>query len=163
LRASLLSELKFQSAVFDGEIVCLNDDGKPEFRDLLHRRREPRFVAFDLLWLNGQDLTYAPLNERKHKLRSILPANSQRIVYCDHLESDGESLFRLACENDLEGIVAKRKFEPYLPNQASWLKIRNPNYSQWEGREELFDHEREADPDQSLWDDCVRACDGVSV
>lgn len=45
LNESLLSELKFQSAVFDGEIVCLNDDGKTEFRDLLHRRREPRFSS----------------------------------------------------------------------------------------------------------------------
>jgi len=163
LKESLLSELKVQSAVFDGEIVCLNDEGKPKFRDLLHRRSEPRFVAFDLIWFNGQDLTYAPLTERKHKLRSILPASSERIMYCDHVEGDGEGLFRLACDNDLEGIVAKRKFDPYLPDQASWLKIRNTNYSQWEGREELFHREREADPDMSLWDECVRACDDVSV
>ena len=90
LKESLLAELKVESAVFDGEIVCLNDEGKPEFRDLLHRRGEPRFVAFDLLWFNGQDLTYAPLTERKHKLRSILPANSERVMYCDHVEGDGE-------------------------------------------------------------------------
>lgn len=54
------------------------------------------------------------------------------------LGHDGEALFQLACANDLEGIGAKRKYDPYLPNQASWLKIRNPNYTQWEGREELF-------------------------
>jgi len=107
LKESLQSELKFQSAVFHGEIVCLNDDGKPEFEDLFHRGREPRFVACDLLWFNAKDFTYAPVTERKHKLRSILPANSERIVYCDHIDSDGESLFRLACENDLGGIVCQ--------------------------------------------------------
>ena len=119
---------------------------------------EPRFVAFDLLWCDGQDFRYAPLTERKHKLRSILPVNNERVFYCDHVEHDGKCLFRLACENDLEGIVAKRKFDPYLPDQASWLKIRNRSYSQWEGREELFERERERDPDDFLWDDCVRAC-----
>lgn len=137
----------------------MNDAGKPEFRDLLFRRGGPRFVAFDLLWCDGEDLRYSPLTERKHKLRSILPASSERVLYCDHIERDGESFFRLACDNDLEGVVAKRKFDPYLPDQASWLKIRNTNYTQCEGREELFEREREIDPDLSLWDDCVRACD----
>jgi len=162
LNESLLAELRVRSLVLDGEIVCLNDEGKPEFRDLLFRRGEARFIAFDLLWCDGQDLRYAPLIERKHKLRSILPTESDRIIYCDHVEHDGESLFRLASENDLEGIFAKRKFDPYLPDKASWLKIRNTNYSQWEGREDLFERERDSDPDLSLWDDCVRACQGVA-
>ena len=56
------------------------------------------------------------------------------------------ALYRAAREKDLECIVAKRKYDPYLPI-ASWLKIRNPRYSQWAGREELFEHERRADPD----------------
>jgi ATP-dependent DNA ligase len=42
-------------------------------------------------------------------------------------------LFRLACRHDLEGIIAKRKFDPYLEGHASWLKIRNREYSQWVG------------------------------
>jgi bifunctional non-homologous end joining protein LigD len=158
LNESLLAELKVQSVVLDGEIVCLNDAGKTEFRDLLFRRGEPRFVAFDLLWCDGQDLRYSPLTERKHRLRSILPARGERLMYCDHVDDDGEGLFRVACENDLEGVVAKRKFDPYIENQASWVKIRNTKYSQWEGREELFERERESDPDLSLWDDCVSAC-----
>jgi bifunctional non-homologous end joining protein LigD len=163
LNESLIAELKVPAAVLDGEIVCLNHAGKTEFRDLLFRRGEPRFLAFDLLWCDGQDLRYSPLTERKHRLRSILPANSERALYCDHVEHDGESLFRVACGNDLEGIVAKRKFDPYLRDQASWLKIRNPSYSQWEAREALFERERERDPDFSLWDDCVRACDEIIV
>jgi hypothetical protein len=72
-------------------------------------------------------------------------------------------LFQLACQDDLEGIVAKRKYDPYLPDQANWLKIRNTNYSRWEGREELFERERESNPDLSFWGECVRACDGVPI
>jgi hypothetical protein len=75
----------------------------------------------------------------------------------------GEGLFRLACEHDLEGIVAKRNFDPYLPDQASWLKIRNQNYSQWIGREELFERERGTNPDVALWEDCVIACESVTL
>jgi len=134
LSESVLAELKVRSAVLDGEIVCLNDDGKPEFRDLLFRRGEPRLVAFDLLFYNGQDLRHSPLTERKHLLRSILPKDSEQVLYCDHVEGDGERLFGIACENDLEGTVAKKKGDPYLQDQASWLKILNTNYSQWEGR-----------------------------
>jgi bifunctional non-homologous end joining protein LigD len=96
-------------------------------------------VAFDLLWCNGQELRCAPLMERKHRLRSILPKRSEHVIHCDHVERDGKSLFRLAREQDLEGIVAKRKSDPYFPNHAEWLKIRNRAYYQWEGRQELFE------------------------
>ena len=58
LNESLLTEFKDRSVVMDGEIVCLSRAGKPEFRDLLFRRGEPLFVAFDLLWCDGQDLRY---------------------------------------------------------------------------------------------------------
>ena len=66
-----------------------------------------------------------------------------------------------ACENDLEGIVAKRKSDPYLPDHALWLKIRNHEYSQWIGREELFERERGRDPDFQVWDGCALACDAI--
>lgn len=81
-----------------------------------------------------------PLIDRKLRLRSVVPQRSLRLLYCDHVERDGEGLFRLACEHDLEGIVAKWKSGPYLPEKpTSWIKIRNRNYSQWLGREELFE------------------------
>ena len=83
---------------------------------------------------------------------------SERLLYCDHVAHDGEGLFRLACEHDLEGVVAKRKYDPYLRQQASWLKIRNHDYSQWAGREELFERERGGDPDVRLWNEGVGAC-----
>jgi hypothetical protein len=102
-------------------------------------------------------------------VRSQAPAScggsqrGERLLYCDHIEGHGEELFRLACQHDLEGIVAKRKGDPYLPEQASWLKIRNKNYSQWNGREELFERERETSPNLVLWNGCALECENASL
>ena len=169
----LARDLKGRHCVLDGEIVCLDSQGKPQFRNLLFRRAEPFFYAFDLLWdehawsddkeewhrfRNGEDIRYLPLIDRKLRLRAIVPEGSERLLYCDHIEHDGAGLFRVACENDIEGIVAKRKSDPYLIEHATWLKIRNQAYSQWAGREELFERERGTNPDMAGWDECVRAC-----
>lgn len=159
LSATLPKELKASSAVLDGEIVCLDRYGKAQFRDLLFRRGEPCFYAFDLLWVDGEDLRHLPLIDRKLQLRSMIPQDGSRLLYCDYVESNGERLFQLACTRDLESVVAKWKFGPYLPSEpTSWLKIRNRNYSQWAGREELFERERHIEPDPHGWDDCVQAC-----
>src|SRR5215472_16620229 len=56
---------------------------------------------------------------------------AERLLDCDHIEERGEHLFRLACKRYLEGIVAKRKFDAYLQDNAKWYKNRNRNYSQW--------------------------------
>jgi len=61
--------------------------------------------------------------------------------------------------SDLEGIVAKRKFDPYLLDNAKWYKIRNRNYSQGVGREELFERERSIDPNWHYWNVCTSASD----
>ena len=107
---------------------------------------------------NGEDTRYLPLTDRKQRLRTVVPKRGERLLYCDHVDGDGEGLFRLVCENDLEGIVAKCKSDPYLPEHANWFKIRNHGYSQWANREELFERERERDPDFRVWDQCALAC-----
>ena len=157
LNRAISAELAPHTAFLDGEIVCPDAGGKPQFRDLLFRRGEPHFVTFDLLWLDGIDLRYLPLSERKLELRRLIPKQSEQLLYCNHIEGDGEGLFRLACEHDLEGIVAKEKYAPYQ-SETRWLKIRNRNYSQWVGREELFERERGDDPDLQVWTSCVQAC-----
>src|SRR5712692_9137782 len=86
-------------------------------------------MAFDLLWVDGEDLRFLPLADRKLRLWSVVPQGVERFLYCDHVEQDGEGLFRLACGHDLEGIVAKHKHDAYLPEHARWLKIRNREYS----------------------------------
>ena len=162
LSISLPLECRVQRAVLDGEIVCLDDAGHTNFQNLLFRRGEPRFYAFDLLSCEGEDLRYLPLEERKHRLRDGVPSRGERLLYCDHVELAGEEFFWLACERDLEGIVAKRRFDPYLlDGSVRWYKIRNRNYSQWVGREELFEREREGEPEFGPWSTCVAACDSA--
>jgi bifunctional non-homologous end joining protein LigD len=145
------------SAVLDGEIVCLDPKGKPRFNDLLFRRGDPCLFAFDLLFVNGQDMRTAQLSDRKHELRRLLsrlPADS-RLRYADHIEALGSKLFERVCALDLEGIVAKQKFAPYTSERetSTWYKIRNPQYSQMVGREQLFERERH---DESVpgWETC---------
>jgi bifunctional non-homologous end joining protein LigD len=129
------------SAVLDGEIVCLNQEGRPQFYDLLRHRREPIFYAFDVLWLDGRDVRHLPLIDRKALLRSILPEHPYAMLYARHIERDGKAFYGLACEQDLEGVVAKLKHGAY---GEGWFKIRNPLYSQYEGRRELFEKKRTA-------------------
>lgn len=100
--------------MLDGEIVCFDKRGCSQFKDLLFRRGEPRFIAFDCLYRDGENLQYLPLSERKHRLRGVIPESRENLLYCDHVEGVGEALFRFACERDLEGIVAKHKSDPYL-------------------------------------------------
>lgn len=159
LVSMLPHEFQGGSAVLDGEIVCLDGDGKPNFRDLLFRRGEPRFIAFDILSSDGKDLRDLPLIERKDRLRKLVPIGSECLLFCDHVEEDGMGLFRMACEHDLEGIVAKRKLDPYSSETSGWLKIRNTSYTQWIDREELFERERETEPNFDHWNDCVLACE----
>jgi bifunctional non-homologous end joining protein LigD len=130
-----------RQAVLDGEIVILDAEGRPQFYDLFRRRGrgEPVFYAFDLLWLDGEDLRSRPLIERKALLRSVLPKQPSVILYASHIERTGVEFFRLTCEQDLEGIVAKLKHGRY---GEGWFKIRNPKYSQREGRRELFERKR---------------------
>lgn len=135
--------LEIENAVIDGEIVCLDSEGRSQFNDLLYRRGDPYFFAFDLLWLNGRDLRDLPLIERRQKLRQVVPASPSRMLFSDHIEDRGNQLFDFACEHDLEGIVAKWKFGSYLPNSTAttWIKIKNLNYTQAEGRAEFFEEQ----------------------
>ena len=79
--------------------------------------------------------------ERKRLLRRIIPKGQSAVLFAKHIEGTGVSLFHAACKMDLEGIVAKWKSAPYQMDgsRTSWVKIKNPNYSQAEGRHELFE------------------------
>jgi bifunctional non-homologous end joining protein LigD len=75
LAAWIAAHLHVESAVLDGDIACVDDSGRPVFRDLLFRRRQCVFIAFDLLYLNGKDLRASPLIERKARLKKLLFEN----------------------------------------------------------------------------------------
>ena len=92
------------------------------------------FYAFDLLYLNGDDLTQKPLTERKRLLKRILPkSDTGRIRYTEHITGDGEQLFRELEKRKLEGMVAKRADSLYVGGRTrAWLKIKTKA-----GREEM--------------------------
>jgi bifunctional non-homologous end joining protein LigD len=108
------------------------------------RRRGPFcFYAFDLLWLDGRDLRGLPLSERKALLRKLLPRKPHAVVYVQHVTS-GTDLFRVICERDMEGVVAKQASARYTPEATTWVKIKNRQYSQAVGREDFFENHRKA-------------------
>jgi bifunctional non-homologous end joining protein LigD len=144
--------------VLDGEIVCLDKCGRPQFRDLLFHRGEPCFFAFDLLMSDGKDLRTEKLTDRKQELRHLLSkVSASRMRYADHVEHYGTALFQRVCKMDLEGIVAKHSLAPYTSERTTWFKIKNRSYSQMQGREELFERERHKEP-VAGWHSCELAC-----
>jgi bifunctional non-homologous end joining protein LigD len=147
--------------VLDGEIVCMDRHGRPQFKDLLFHRGTPCFFAFDLLMLKGKDWRAERLINRKKELRRLLNrlTPNSRLQYVDHVDDSGIALFQRVCELDLEGIVAKHKFGPYVAERESstWAKVLNRGYSQKKGREELFERERKEEP-VAGWHSCVIAC-----
>jgi bifunctional non-homologous end joining protein LigD len=139
-----VAKLPVQNAIIDGEVVCLDKDGKSVFLDLMRRRKADAILyCFDLLWLNDEDLRNLPLVERKQRLRQLIRANRNRsLLYAAHMERHGIRLFQAICQRDCEGIVGKYKRGTYAAKPVSWVKILNPSYSQMRGRQEMFENFR---------------------
>jgi bifunctional non-homologous end joining protein LigD len=116
-------------AVVDGEVVVLNDEGKPDFNkiQLWDTQREGHLVyyVFDLLWIDGLNIMNEPLQLRREILRQLMP-ESGTIRYSDHIDDIGTEFYEIARKNNLEGIVAKRKDSVYTPDfrAKTWLKIK---------------------------------------
>lgn len=137
----IAAALDVGDAILDGEVIAADETGRPQFYDLLRHRRAPAYVPFDIVWLNSAALRPLPLVERRRRLQAVLVKSSPTISEPLSIVGRGSELFALMCANDLEGIVAKRLRDPYGP-RVQWLKIKNPVYSQNEGRRELFDRRR---------------------
>lgn len=144
LADALRRSLRVRSAVIDGEVVCLDADGRPQFDDLLFGRGVPSFVAFDLVAVDGRDLRALPLVERKRRLRRLVPRRSPSLLYASHVVATGRALFAAACARDLEGVVAKPARSPYalIAGRSPWVKIKFREYSQARDRHELFARQR---------------------
>jgi len=144
LAAEIAGHFKGETGILDGEIVSLDANGYPQFADLMFRRGELFFVAFDVLWIDGEDLRNLPLIERKARLKAVLPTrqSKSRLRYHSHVERHGKALYQLTCERNLEGIVCKHRNGLYDTRKPQWVKIKNPNYTQAEGRVELFEEFR---------------------
>jgi ATP-dependent DNA ligase len=82
------------------------------------------FFLYDLLFLDGENLTALPLVDRKARLASLLNRAPDSLRYNDHQIGHGPAFHRLACEHGLEGIVSKRTNGRYEPDRRTWLKIK---------------------------------------
>ncbi len=128
---SIVSALKKLpgSFVLDGEIVILDKKGRSSFQLLQNYQRNnqiPYYFVFDILHLNGQDLTSIPLIERKKILKKLL---SQRrlspLKFSDYIEKKGIAFFREVKKRGLEGIIAKNSESSYMSRRSKqWLKIK---------------------------------------
>ena len=130
--APLLAEaakLKVYSALIDGEAVVLDAEGRSRFQSLQNALKSAPegidYFAFDLLELDGEDLTALPLLDRKARLAKILPKTSKHIRYSDHIEGSGEKLLESFCAAGLEGVISKKADARYIGSRAgSWLKAK---------------------------------------
>lgn len=136
--AAALKNLGARDALLDGEVVVLDDEGRSSFSALQNAISEGRddllvYFIFDLLFLNGRDLRGRPLLERKDALKKLLDRSNElggkdffdRVRYSDHVDGQGEELFRRVCGLELEGVVSKRKDAAYSGGRSQrWLKVK---------------------------------------
>jgi bifunctional non-homologous end joining protein LigD len=134
--AAAIAALPAATALIDGELAVENESGVSTFSGLqadLKAGRRDRFVyhAFDLLHLDGADLTHLPLLERKAALARLLARPQRRpgpIRLSEHLDEEGSLVLRQACRLKLEGIVSKREDAPYVSGRsAGWIKAKCSN------------------------------------
>lgn len=139
LLARELAAQPLAGALLDGEIVATDEAGRPSFERLQRRinLHDPgeiaraaaetpvRLYAFDLLELEGYDLTRVPLGERLRTLSLVISPTS-RIGLVERIEGDGAAAYRAAVDLGFEGVVAKRADSPYEPGRrsASWVKVK---------------------------------------
>lgn len=125
-----LATLPADRAVLDGEVAVVLPDGRTTFQGLQNSFAEPNaalvYFAFDLLWLDDDDLTRLPLEQRKQRLEKLVGrADSETVRYSDHVIGRGAEFYALACKRGLEGIVSKRRDKPYTAGRSMlWRKTK---------------------------------------
>jgi ATP-dependent DNA ligase len=115
--------------VMDGELVALDDSGRPDFNLLQNFRAEAsriHYYVFDLLCWKCRDLTRVPLMERRALLKSLVLVHDKRIRISDYVEAAPKDLLSAVREQGLEGVIGKRKDSLYQPGKRSgaWIKCR---------------------------------------
>jgi bifunctional non-homologous end joining protein LigD len=125
--AQAIAEIRAKTAVVDGEIVAIDANGRPSFQGLHHASFDGLaivYYAFDLLHLNGRDLTRLPLDDRRAALRDIVADSG--ILLSDSLPGTPSQITAAVRRLGLEGVVAKRRTSTYAPGRRSdaWIKVR---------------------------------------
>lgn len=130
--ADVLAELPVDEAWVDGEVVAVDEHGQVSFQALQNMMRQGKeaqlaYYLFDLMHMNGYDLSAVPLIERKRLLQQLLhgmPENGP-LLYSDHIEGSAQQVFEHACMHGMEGIVVKRADATYQPDRGrAWLKVK---------------------------------------
>jgi bifunctional non-homologous end joining protein LigD len=132
--AAAVAALPVERAILDGEAVIEDENGVSNFSALQAALGDKHagvaagavFFAFDLLYLNGEDLRPLPLADRKGRLEALVPAGGTGALrLSEHLQADGAAMVRSACSLGLEGVISKRRDRPYRSGRhEDWLKIK---------------------------------------
>lgn len=132
--AAAAREFSPRTLILDGEAVVLDEQGRSSFSALQkalggrggkRNAGEAIFYAFDLLYLDGYDLTKLGQHERRQMLQDLLEGHDGAIRLSETIEADGDELLKHACELGLEGIIAKHEDRPYRSGRTGdWLKIK---------------------------------------
>lgn len=132
--AAAALKLEAGSFILDGEAVVLDEAGRADFgllQQALGGRGGKRsaetamLYAFDLLYLDGHDLTRMTLSERRHMLEDLIDHESGFLRFSEEVEANGAEFLASACKFELEGIIAKRRDAPYRSGRVGdWVKIK---------------------------------------
>ena len=124
--ARALAEVLIAEAVIDGEICALDDAGRPRFERMQQSADEGVvFYAFDLLWLDGEDLRDRPLEERRELLMSVLGNPPDGVVVAERVEGEARAALARVAQQGQEGLIAKRRGSVYARGRSrDWLKIK---------------------------------------
>ena len=114
------------SAILDGELVVLDDVGRPRFELIQGHTRQAALVVFDVLQVDGHDTVHLPYEDRRRLLDQLVEPGDNWFVSA-HQIGDGEALLAATFDQDLEGVMAKRLGSTYLPGKRSpdWRKVKN--------------------------------------
>jgi bifunctional non-homologous end joining protein LigD len=129
--AKAVKSLISTSAMLDGEMVIVDAQGRSSFQMLQRSMGRPTmpglvYEVFDIIFMDGFDLTQTPLKHRKELLKNILGSNSRGVIrYSEHIEGSGEEFFKHACDYGIEGIVSKLADSRYESTRnRNWLKVK---------------------------------------
>jgi bifunctional non-homologous end joining protein LigD len=122
--------IEANDAIVDGEVVALDEAGRPDFGLLQERLGDASaqglvYQAFDLLYLDGRSLLNVPLEDRKRLLQSVLRTHP-RVRFAAHVVGEGQAFYEAAQAKSLEGVIAKLRRSRYEPGRRSsaWLKVK---------------------------------------
>jgi DNA ligase D-like protein (predicted ligase) len=112
--------------LIDGEIVAVDESGRPSFSSLQNLDRAPMFYAFDLPILAGESLMRRPIDERRSRLRKLIKQLGDPIRFSETFVASATEMIAAVREQGLEGVVAKRRDSLYEPGRRSgaWVKLR---------------------------------------